>query len=479
MGLGFAFERACRQGCADCSHKEAFGSCRIFHFKPHWKVQLRASSEDGPDSYEGFRSDYIHFSVSLTSPYRTRPDEGNNHSSAHLSALTFAHFWKWWGLFNGPLSLPVGQGKLFPDARPPSPKFGKHLATIKYRIIVEKLFIAHVYNHDTVESWRSGETHMVGIKLAVSKFQADMHQRDEDSITVTPTGKTTVTHRKAFHSTEVVIRGLDLRSMYAVFSDPEKLHIQLPKESLGGVKKPWGNAERLERSLEWYSNDDWTEVDIAPPAEGAIYWAEVAKCPMFTYFKPLHEDGAQPSTDTNEKIISRFGGEQTHDCVIGKEPCECTASLPSITPITRSTAITQYQITLAQQRLEELKGLLQQWSSGEPLGDVKTRTLDRQASHLSSYIMHLKNVETKGHSRSSDGGDYIMPAEEVSSQDWQEFSNVYQIHSPSIHLTNVTRNVRWARPIWHEQSLIHLQIMIQYYYASRSRRGFEYHMTNR
>ena len=36
-------------------------------------------------------------------------------------------------LFGGNMSLPIRQGKLFPNSPPPSKKFGKSLATIKVR----------------------------------------------------------------------------------------------------------------------------------------------------------------------------------------------------------------------------------------------------------------------------------------------------------------------------------------------------------
>ncbi|KAG8900410.1 hypothetical protein FRB99_006058 [Tulasnella sp. 403] len=54
----------------------------------------------------------------------------------------------------------------------------------------------------------------------------------------------------------------------------------------------------------------------------------------------------------------------------------------------------------------------------------------------------------------------MMPTS--SSSDWSGFSNVYEVHSPQVILSNSTRNV-----------------LLDYYYSSSNRRGFEYHMSHR
>jgi hypothetical protein len=55
------------------------------------------------DSYEGFRSDYIHFSVSLVAPREAGGVEAMakgsaavTHSSIHMNPKAFAHFFNWW-----------------------------------------------------------------------------------------------------------------------------------------------------------------------------------------------------------------------------------------------------------------------------------------------------------------------------------------------------------------------------------------------
>lgn len=104
------------------------------------------------DSYSEFRSDFIHLSISLTSATRTSSPHSYRHpSSLHLTPKAFTHFYSWWGLFENVLSLPIRQGNYYPR-RALSPKFTRHLATIKYRIVVPQLFVMHGYTDESRES---------------------------------------------------------------------------------------------------------------------------------------------------------------------------------------------------------------------------------------------------------------------------------------------------------------------------------------
>ena len=104
------------------------------------------------DSYNGFRSDFIHLSISLTSCIRPmKLGHLKNSSTLHLTPKTFAHFWAWWHLFDGVLSLPIRQGSYYPR-RLLTPKFGRHLATLKYRISVPQLYLMHAYIDDSRQS---------------------------------------------------------------------------------------------------------------------------------------------------------------------------------------------------------------------------------------------------------------------------------------------------------------------------------------
>lgn len=115
FGLGFVFERTCRWWtCNKCGKTDNLlhRQCRIFDFRPHNTVVLktpqvveRLTLEAGHpmDSYERFRSDYIHFSVSLVAPREPngvspegRGSDAETHSSIHMTPKAFAHFFNWW-----------------------------------------------------------------------------------------------------------------------------------------------------------------------------------------------------------------------------------------------------------------------------------------------------------------------------------------------------------------------------------------------
>ena len=67
---------------------------------------------------------------------------------------------------------------------------------------------------------------------------------------------------------------------------------------------------------------------------------------------------------------------------------------------------------------------------------------------LRDYINHLTAVDQCPEGpRKSNVESYYMPAEMVSADEWADFENVYQVHSPNLFMCNDVRNV----------SFIHLQ----------------------
>lgn len=99
---------------------------------------------------------------------------------------------------------------------------------------------------------------------------------------------------------------------------------------------------------------------------------------------------------------------------------------------------------------------------------------------LEEYINVLKEVEIKPDSAQEKATQsYYIPADIVSSDEWAEFDNVYQIHCPSIFMDSAIRDVGLFLKSCLSPINLHNQIVIQYYYCSRDRRGFEYHMATR
>ncbi|OSD04190.1 hypothetical protein PYCCODRAFT_1476242 [Trametes coccinea BRFM310] len=462
FGVGFALERACGPECTQCSGKPFDRKCRLFEFKPHYDVKLGWKDtvpevKTAEDSYNGFRSDFIHMSISLTSGLqratRIRP------SNFHLSPEVFSHFWSWWHLFNSALSLPIRQGKLYPRKRPISPKFGQHLATLKYMASVPRLYISHVYVDNSQEAWADGVTPFVGVKALIDEFHADLHQRDTETCEMTQGGVKTV-HHKPFYAIEVVLKGLDLRAMLAVFPDPLKQCTPLENTPLVSNYRTRNNLTPIDLTSDWVDMDDFAVYEQETPSEPDLHLLQVASCPRFTYFKRVDEQIASGPGEPTDR--SKFGSEDTHVCLLGKEP-----------------SVTQIQMDLASSRVEQLqqrardeakKTRPQKRRDPSELSDDERESANRGAHDLprmiallEGYISQLRRVDMASQASTKGGTpSYYMPADMVSPDEWAGFDNVYQVHCPQIIMDNAIRD-----------------IMMQYYYCSRSRRGIEYHMATR
>ncbi|TBU45037.1 golgi-body localization protein domain-containing protein [Dichomitus squalens] len=463
FGVRFVLERTCGPECGNCSGKPFDRQCRMYHFKPHYDVKLEWKDQipvikSQNDSYNGFRSDFIHMSISLTSGLRkTAHIQPNN---LHLSPTVFEHFWSWWHLFNGALSLPVRQGKLYPRKRPISPKFGQHLSTLKYLVSVPKVFISHVYVDDSQDAWADGVTPYVGVKALINEFHADLHQRDTERTEVTHGGTKTI-HHKPFYAIEVVLKGLDLRAMLAVFSDPLKQCTPIEYSPLVSNYRTRNDLPSIPLHSSWVDMDDFAFVKTERTSVPDVHLLPAVSCPRFTYFK--QEDSGAPDRKATSASRSKFGAEDTHVCFIGKEP-----------------SVSQVQMDLVSERIDRLHEKARQQPDGlhdhasahshdndsHENGDARRAGSDlpRMISLLESYKTQLRNIDkaaqaTAARNRNS---SYYMPTDLVTPEEWAEFDNVYQMHNPHIIMDNAIRD-----------------IMMQYYYCSRSRRGFEYHMAQR
>ncbi|KAG2152335.1 golgi-body localization protein domain-containing protein [Suillus cothurnatus] len=442
FGVGVILERSCSsEDCTSCSPGSSFDrQCRFFTFRPHYDVQLATPKTDTHshilhDSYKGFRSDFIHLSVSLTSSLHSHTcADSSSPSSFHLTPHAFAHFWSWWALFDSNLSLPVRQGSYYP-LKTVSPKFARHLATVKYRVVVPRLFISHVYIDDTRDSWVSGTTSFVGTKANVGHFQADMHQRDQESIAPGDSQDSIkVVRHKPFYAAEVVMKDMDLRAMLATFSEPLKQAIPLSFEGDRDANSSTKPPPTITPS-DWIDADDFVETDWSSKHEPDIRLLPLLLCSRLTYFKKNATSGAMEG--------SKFGVEDTHTCLLGRE-----ASVPQI------------EVDLANHRISQLRDL----ATLDPHANEGTSTsLHKMTALLQDYVNHLRMTEIPHTgSRSSNIENYYMPSETVEADEWAEFENVYQLHAPKVFMNDSIRD-----------------IMLQYYNCSKARQGFEYHMATR
>ena len=373
-GIGFVVERSCGSECVHCDGTAFSRKCRYFSFRPHYNVILekKLSVPDikvtylpylvevvqnllfefqGPhDSYNGFRSDFVHLSVSLTSSTKIKELKGKmKPSSLHLTPRLFAHFWSWCSLFDGALTLPVRQGSYHPS-RPISPKLGRHLATLKYRISLLNLYVMHGYIDNSRESeiqrsisyksiyeflaWVDGVTPWIGVKGRVEELQADMHQREEEFTAPGPIPNTTrIVRRKPFYAAEVIMKGIELRAMLAIFPEPLKQDIRITASDQRSNYRKHADLPITTSTSIWYDLEDFVELDWLSSRPPVLHLLPLATFPHFTYFKRNTSlPGVFPQT-------SKFGSEHSHICLLGEEQCKFSriSVLPILYPRSCST----------------------------------------------------------------------------------------------------------------------------------------------
>ncbi|GAA5985789.1 hypothetical protein JCM10908_007112 [Rhodotorula pacifica] len=503
-GMGVVLERTCRdtdcQG-SDCHQLSAARRrCRMFDFIPHWEVHTKTSEAIGPhgeidDSFAGFRSDFIHFSLSLTSPcdlpLPNRPESqyedekaGNpnrkGYSSFHFTPVALLHFRRWWKLFDGCMSLPIRQGKLFPSAQLPSPKFGRHTATIKYRFALAPLFISHTYRQLDWEEWRNGECSVLGLKGKIGRFNVDLHQRAQEMVIHRPEMSQSkhVTH-KVFYMAEVDLDSVDLRAIMAVFEEPEKAEFapsQSSDEEDAAPKPDFDEFLVEQDEREWVNLDDFKDsVGNWPYAgEPRVHLLPFMLCPRFTYYR--HSDAATPPTEDQrdsqtgdehspatppELPKSKFGSEASHTCLMGS--AEDTVLV---------------QIRGAQFRLKDLESQLADTETGprrdeielriraihriiERLQEVRQSTqsdLDRNAATERQHARADASPSSMTADEDLGGGGSLPHITRALFEEWGGWENRYIIHSPLVHVSNATR-----------------EVLLKYYYSSRERKGLVYY----
>lgn len=151
----------------------------------------------------------------------------------------------------------------------------------------------------------------------IDELQVDMHQRDQE--TTVPgllPGSTKILRRKPFYAAELVMKGLDLRAILATFTEPLKQHVTMsapPERSNYRARK---DLPTTDPSSKWYNPDDFVETDWSPSSTPSLHVLPIATSARFMYFKR----NSSVLEDTSQS--SKFGNEDSHQCLLGKEPCK-------------------------------------------------------------------------------------------------------------------------------------------------------------
>lgn len=308
---------------------------RSFDFEPHYNVILKepkfAKGLPGHeyDAFRGFRSHHIHMSIAVRAPADrewsvSNSKKTNSYNTVHMTPRFFSHFFAWWLMFNGTMSLPIRQGALWPGLEKSSKKFGRHLATIKYNLLLAPLFISHIYKHKDAEDHLENVVSATGLKMRLDSFMLDMHQRREEFPTHDKGRKTQgKTTGMKLHQAQLDLLAADIRAVTASIAGttPDDLRkasastlvsqSEMPATDLSHFKIP-------DNDFSWIDMDDFVELDWILPSEANpdTKIMPLAYTPRFTYFRQTdHGDTISGDPDRT----SPFGNEQTHFCIMSKD----------------------------------------------------------------------------------------------------------------------------------------------------------------
>jgi hypothetical protein len=470
---------------------------RSFDFEPHYKVVLKepkyAIAPPGLeyDAFRGFRSHHIHMSIAVKAPVDREWSVSNTSSSksyntVHLTPRFFTHFFAWWSMFGGTMSLPIRQGTLWPGLEKSSKKFGRHLATIKYNLLLAPLFLSHIYKHKDAEDYSEDVVSATGLKMRLDSFMLDMHQRREEFHTQDQGRKTpSKTTGMKMHQAQLDLVSADIRAVSASIAgttpdDLRKASATLVSQ-LDDTATDLSHFEIPDNDFTWIDMDDFVELDWILPSEGnpETKIMPLAFAPRFTYFRQTdHGDTISGDPDRT----SPFGNEQTHHCIMSKDDDP-----------------RRVQCQLIQKRLDQLEQQME--AHGRSVDDLELKCikednpnlkadleqLNRHGSALRDKKLFLESmmhrmavrIWTGGKRAVPDGdpdvdsdGATPSPKDYTSSTEGMDtnpgadfisdFNNRFVIHNMQWKWNNLLRN-----------------ILLRYIHQVSQRRGFVYYLSRR
>ncbi len=390
------------------------------------------------------------------------------------------------------MSLPVRQGNLFPGLEKASKKFGRHLATIKYNLLLSPLFIAHMYKHKDVEDYAEAILSATGLKLRLDKFMLDLHQRREEfAVEGKGRGKQIKTSGMRIHEVQLDFVSADVRAVSASIAGTSADALKnATDEELASYQEPApSDISRFtipDNDFSWIDMDDFVELDWILPAETspATKIMPLAYAPRFTYFRQTDHVG---STSKENNGSSPFGHESTHCCVMSQDndPRRVQCGLIRERISTIDQQLETHKRTLGEQELRVVR-------DGNRDGSLKDRfqLLSHQGAVLESKKEYLKNLLARltarlGEEKTSamsntnvDRGAHDMASGESSDSEsgqgdidieaapitglMSDFNNRFIVHNLQLKWNNSLRN-----------------IILRYVHQVSQRRGFVYYMSRR
>ncbi|CAI7675221.1 unnamed protein product [Penicillium discolor] len=492
--------------------RDADNDARSFSFKPHYEVILKnpkfvkPSERVNYDAYRGFRSDHIHLSVSIIAPQNRdwavdNVQPSSSYNTIHLTPRFFTHFFNWWSLFSGVMSLPVRQGPLWPGVTKTSKKFNRHLATVKYKILLAPLFVAHIYKHKDREDYAERVVTATGLKVRLDCLKLDIHQRREQIKThAVGRSKQTRTSAMRINQAQIDMQSADFRAVSASIAGTTAEDVERNKDDiLSSFQQPVPSVDLSrftipDHNLDWVDMDDFVEPDWILPQESnpRTQILPLAFTPRFTYFRNTDHCDIGP----DETGYSTFGNEPTHECVMSEtnDPRRVQIELVKDRLAIVEAQIRNYERTIGEMELKLMRDVdnNENLRAEHELFLRQSESLARRRKFLTTTLNRLersvtrdertpygdtlgKNVApstasfrtgrtgrdadstTDGRSSGLDG-IYSSANDEFAS----DFNNRFMIHNLQLKWNNSLRN-----------------IVLRYSHQVSQRRGFTYYMSRR
>ncbi|KAI9663441.1 MAG: hypothetical protein M1829_006079 [Trizodia sp. TS-e1964] len=473
---------------------------RSFDFRPHYEVTFKtpayAKAPPGEvyDAYKNFRSHHIHLSVAVIAPLNRKWSVSNvkpsaSYNTVHLTPRFFTHFYNWWSLFSGTMSLPIRQGPLWPGIEKSSKKFGRHLATIKYNVLLSPLFISHIYKHKDAEDYEDDLVSATGLKVRLDSFMLDLHQRREQFYTQVKGRKTQLVRSgMRINQAQLDFISADIRAVSASIAGTTTDDLKrATQDTFVSFHQPATQVDMSkftipDNDFSWIDMDDFVELDWILPAESnpETKIIPLAFAPRFTYFRQTdHHD----ELSGESKHSSAFGNELTHYCVMSQDndPRRVQCDLIKERLHKLEEQMQDHDRAVGE---SELKCSIDEGEDGANKVDLDnlhnhTETLRQKKRFLRQMLKEMNarlqnNVtrvvpEDEGELKTADSSAPEKAPEELKGMDSipgadfiSDFNNRFIGHNMQIKWNNSLRN-----------------IILRYVHQVSQRRGFVYYMSRR
>ena len=466
---------------------------RSFAFKPHYDVTYKIPQFAHPDgdlpydAFRGFRSRHIHLSIAVRAPVdrdwmsTEKLEPSKSYNSVHLTPRFFTHFFAWWSLFGGPLSLPIRQGALWPGREKNSKKFGRHLGTIKYNLLLAPLFLSHIYKHKDAEDYSTNDLSATGIKVRLDSWMLDLHQRREEFSTRDRgrknQGRTT---GMKIHAAQLDLVSADIRAVSASIrgTGPDAVKANPLSALILDQEDDGTDLSRFtipDRDFTWIDMDDFVELDWILPTEPNpdTKILPLVFAPRITYFRQT-DIGGVIAGDPDR--TSPFGQEPTHLCIMSHDddPRRVQTQL-----IRQRLEQLERQTGSHERNMGELELRMVRSPDPEPELRAEFETMSRHANVLAEKKRFMESMlrqitespgpagvdgsagaGKKGSSEQvvalGDGAISIPSGAEFAS----DFTNRFVVHNMQLKWNNTLRNV-----------------ILRYIHQVSQRRGFVYYLS--